>query len=156
MVKAIGICMGLVLVVTVTGCPPARCAGPDPQATAINYTLLSTTTSTSGDVRITGVVTNRGMESFLSSQGQQAAYLYEGSELVATQEFINLAVDATVEVSYERNWSTQDEFRPPSYTVLIAYDPDIYIDGNDNNDDCNSNNNDFARGTSGLDDLFTP
>lgn len=153
---AVGLCMGLVVMMTLAGCPPAQCNGPDPAATAINYELLSTTTPTSGDVEITGVVRNRGTMPFTSGEGQQSVQLWEGGTMVASQAFTNLAVDATVEVTYERNWSTQDEFRPPSYTVLLAYDPDIYIDGNDENDDCNSNNNDFARGTAALDALVAP
>lgn len=154
--KAIGACLAGALLVLLIGCPPPPCDGPDPAVTAINYQLLSTTSPTSGNVRITGVVRNRGTMLFNSGEGQQSVYIYEGSELVATQDFTTVAVNATVEVTYERNWSTQDEFRPPSYTVLLAYDPDIYLDGNEENDDCNSDNNDLARGTAALDALVTP
>jgi hypothetical protein len=144
----------LTAMIAMVGCPPAVCNGPDPRATAINYELVSTTSSTSGTVRIIGVVTNRGTMDFVSGVGQQAVQLYQGGELVASQDFTTLAVNESVQVTYERLWSTTDEFRPPSFTVLIAYDPDIFLDGNPQNDDCNLNNNDFARGTAALDMLF--
>jgi hypothetical protein len=145
--------LALVMIVF-SGCPPSRCEGPDPRATSIQYTLLGSTSTTSGTVRITGVVTNRGQSNFDSSAGQQSVYLYEGFELVAQQDFVDLAVDDTVEVSYDRNWNTADEFRPPTYQVMVLYDPDIYIDGNPNNDDCDQTNNDLERSTAALDGFF--
>lgn len=136
------------------GCPPPRCEGPDPKAMSISYTKVSDSGSGSGEVTITGRVTNRGMTDFTSSEGQQAVYLYEGSQLIAQTAFVNLAVDASVTVTYTRSWSLSDEFRPPSYTVELAYDPDIFIDGNPGNDDCNLNNNSLERDTSAIDALF--
>lgn len=148
------VCLLLAIVVVSAGCPPERCAGCDPRAAAIQFERVSTMTPTSGMVRITGVVTNWGQSPFVSGQGQQSVLLYEGGDLVAQQPFTNLAVDASVEVVYEREWSTQDEFRPPLYTMMLSYDPDIFIDGNASNDDCNLDNNDRSRSTSGLDALF--
>ena len=44
--------------------------------------------------------------------------------------------DGFVNVSFEAVWSSFLSEFPPSYRVLISYDPDIFIDGNDFNDDC--------------------
>lgn len=43
-------------------------------------------------------------------------------------------------ISIPRPVRIRTEF-PPTYTLLISYDPDIYLDANKNNDDCNRNNN---------------
>lgn len=61
--------------------------------------------------------------------------------LVAEQTFVDLAPGATVNVSFETVWSSFLSEFPPSYRVLIAYDPDIFIDGNDFNGDCDLDNN---------------
>ena len=142
-----------VCVTVLPGCP-RRCSGPDPKAESIGYELLSMTSSRGGVVRITGVVTNYGQSPFLSAEGQQSALLFEGDQLVAQQDFTNLDVDEDVVVSFERTWSTVDEFRPPSYMLMVDYDPDIDIDGNPDNDDCNRNNNERTRSTSALDAFF--
>ena len=148
----LGVC-ALVLLTLVTGCPQP-CDGPDPQATSITYLRVSTTTETSGIVRITGIVTNRGSLPYVSGEDQQSLNLYEGDQLISTEDFTDLDVGETVEVSFERLWSSQDEFRRPTYTNDITYDPDIYIDENEQNDDCNVDNNERIRSTVGLDALF--
>ncbi|MCG8407236.1 MAG: hypothetical protein MI923_18720 [Phycisphaerales bacterium] len=106
-------------------------------------------------VRITGVVENKGSGDFSSGEGQQTIQLYEGVELVAQQAFENLAAGATASISHTRTWETGNEFAP-TYRVLIVYDPDIYIDANADNDDCQPSDNALARDGVEIDDLFTP
>jgi hypothetical protein len=43
-------------------------------------------------------------------------------------------------VSYETLWDVAFEF-PPSYRLAIGYDPDIFTDGNEENDDCDLEGN---------------
>lgn len=126
---------------------------------SIDYTLLEQTSTTTGRVEIKGIVDNYGSQAFMSGEGQQAAQLWEvdaggQSKMVSSVEFQNLALNETVEVTYERDWSTADEFPPQSYRLLLSYDPDILLDGNPNNDDCNPNNNTRTRSTSGIGALF--
>ena len=60
-------------------------------------------------------------------------------------------------MSYEREWNssspTEGEF-PPDYIVKISYDPDILIDGNPDNDDCNPGNNEVTRSGAGINTLL--
>jgi len=120
----------------------------DLNAMAINFTVVSCTDKFKGTVRIEGVVKNTGGLNYTSGANQQAALLYEDNggrpRLVATKVFQNLTPGQEVKVSYTRAWykssPAEGEF-PPKYILVISYDPDIYIDGNDNNDDSNSSNN---------------
>ena len=84
--------------------------------------------------------------------------LLEGSGInftvVATQDFEDLAPGETVTVSFTKvGWSTVNEF-PPDYRVFIVYAPDIFMDGNDNNDDCATSDNTLERSGSEINDLF--
>ena len=126
---------------------------PDLAAQSIEFSLSERTSQFSGRVAIVGTVSNVGQGPFWSSPGQQQAQLYEvplggTPRLVASQSFQNLAPGETVDVIYQRDWNSaspaEGEF-PPSYRLIIAYDPDISLDGNPNNDDSNSNNNRIER-----------
>ncbi|PSR17114.1 hypothetical protein C8255_14255 [filamentous cyanobacterium CCP3] len=134
---------------------------PDPAVQAIDFTLLSRTSQFAGRVQIVGTVTNLGGP-FTSRAGQQQVQLYETplggrSQLVASQDFQNLAPGETIRVNYQRDWKAsspaEGEF-PPSYQVVISYDPDIAIDGNSHNDDSNLQNNRLERSGAGINGLF--
>ncbi len=125
----------------------------DPAAVDIRFEIVRRDTQFRGRVRITGVVRNIGNAAFTSNPGTQqaSAQLYEvpagatsGGTLRAHTNFNALAVGGTVTVSYERDWNSsspaEGEFAP-SYKLMIVYDPDIRLDGNPNNDDCNMSNN---------------
>jgi len=137
---------------------------PDPAAHEIRFEIVNRTSQFNGRVRITGIVKNVGGKAFTSGPNQAKAYLYQlppgattGGTIVAQREFTNLAVDATFSLSYERNWrsssAAEGEF-PPTYRLLISYDPDIYMDNNKDNDDCNQGNNKKDRSGSEINDLF--
>lgn len=140
--------------------PIKKC--PDPAVQRIDFSIVSRTSQFSGKVRITGVVKNIGMESYISGPNQQEVFLYEGpmggtSKLVARKKFQNLNPGQEVTVTYERQWDasspSEGEF-PPSYKVIIVYDPDIRLDGNPKNDDCNMNNNQKERSGTEINALF--
>ena len=51
-------------------------------------------------------------------------------------------------------WSSWLSEFPYSYRVSIGYDPDIFIDSNPNNDDCNMGNNSAEFGGMAINDLL--
>jgi len=116
----------------------------DLSAAAINFSVVSCKDKFNGVVKIEGVVKNTGTLNYTSGPNQQVALLYEDKggrpTLVATRVFQNLTPGQQVQVSFTRPWYKGEEF-PPKYILIISYDPDIYIDSNDNNDDSNSGNN---------------
>lgn len=132
-----------------------RC--PDPAARQIDFQLIQRTNQFNGRVRITGVVRNVGRAAYESNPGQQIAYLYENERLVAQRSFQNLTPGQEVRVVYVRDWNisspAEGEF-PPTYKLIIGYDPDIAIDGNPRNDDCNLNNNRRERSGEDIRALF--
>jgi hypothetical protein len=137
--------------------PPCEETDPNPAVDRIDLTLESRN-GTTGDVRIEGVVENKGGGTFDSSAGQQSVQLYEvlgtAFNLKAMQEFEDLAPGATVTVSYLiEDWSTASEF-PPDYRVIITYDPDIFDDANENNDDCTLLDNTLDKTASEINALF--
>ncbi len=140
-------------------CRPPPC--PDPAVEAIDVEIVSLTSKFEGQVRITGRMRNLG-GLFDSGAGQQSLQLYEQytgahAVLVAHVDFEDLDPDETLEVTYVRHWDSsspsEGEF-PPKYMVVISYDPDIYMDGNERNDDCNSDNNVRERSGWDINDLF--
>jgi len=132
----------------------------DPAATEIRFEIVRRDSQFTGRIRITGEVKNIGNKAFQSGPNQAAAYLYQlppgatsGGTLVAQQPFTDLAVGNALNVSWERDWNSsspsEGEF-PYSYRLLIVYDPDIYMDANKENDDCNGNNNQKDRSGSDI------
>lgn len=140
-------------------------ACPDPAASSIEFSIVSRDPASrfKGRVRITGIVKNVGTKAFRSNPNQASAHLYEVSAgggravLKAQQNFDNLAPGAAIRVVFERNWNSsspsEGEF-PPSYRLLIVYDPDITLDGNKDNDDCNGANNRKERSGTGINSLL--
>jgi len=150
-------------------------ACPDPAAVGIEFTILSRRTQFKGRVRIEGVVRNLGRAAFQSRPGQQTVQLYEVGigggrpKLVAEKSFTSLLpqlvnekssaalASPVVRVQYERDWDSRSpnlgEF-PPSYRLVIVYDPDIRLDGNKQNDDCNMGNNSKERSGADINRLF--
>jgi hypothetical protein len=140
----------------------------DPAAFEIRFEIVRRDSQFRGRIRITGVVKNIGNKAFQSGPNQAAAYLYQlpagvppasatGGTIVAQQPITNLAVGATLNLSWERDWDSsspnEGEF-PNSYRLLISYDPDIYMDANKDNDDCNQNNNKKERNGSEINDML--
>ncbi|WP_179020428.1 hypothetical protein [Winogradskyella forsetii] len=123
------------------------------------------TTQFAGTATITGIVKNIG-DDFNSGAGQQTISLYERSlgtptnqsgNLVASLNFETLAANETLEVSYSRPWNSsspaEGEF-PPEYILVISYDPDLFLDGNLNNDDTNTANNEILVSGSLINTMF--
>jgi hypothetical protein len=118
-------------------------------AESINFSTVKVINEFNATVKIEGVVRNAGTLNYNSGANQQLALLYEQNpggviKLVRTIPFQNLAVNAVVKVAYTRSWDKSAEF-PPTYTLIISFDPDIYIDGNNNNNDSNTANNKIVK-----------
>jgi len=137
--------------------PPISFCRIDPAAQSLDFVLVRRTARFRGVVRITGVVKNLGRANFLSGPRQQSVHLYQDNRIVATRAFQTLGAGATLAVAFERAWDAsspaEGEF-PPQYKLVLSYDPDIAIDGNINNDDCNSRNNLLTRSGSAINALF--
>ncbi|SIO52152.1 hypothetical protein [Chitinophaga niabensis] len=134
----------------------------DLSASKINFTIIKCKDRFNAHVVVEGVVKNTGGLAYSSNANQQSALLYEDNggrlQLVASQSFQNLAPGAEVKVSYTRPWNrsspAEGEF-PPNYVLVIGFDPDIYIDGNDSNDDSNYGNNRFTRSAAEVNSNWT-
>lgn len=134
---------------------------PDPAAAAINFSIVRRYDQFRASVKIEGVVTNQGAQ-YATGRGQQMIVLYEiipGHRPVekARRAFGGLAPRQSVAISFVRHWNisspAEGEF-PPTYKVCIVYDPDITLDGNPRNDDCNSGNNCKSRNGLAISELF--
>lgn len=123
----------------------------DLAAYQINVSVISASSDTKAKLKIEGVVKNVGRLAYSSAAGQQVALLYEevpGSapRLMATRNFQNLAVNASTSLSFTKEWDKKAyaEF-PPNYYLIVTFDPDLYIDGNNNNDDAVAANNKITK-----------
>lgn len=131
----------------------------DLEATTIDYELLNTTTPTTGEVRLTARVTNIGNTDFNSGSGQQSIQLLRrplGSTtetLLEENNFTEINHGDQITIVVVINWDIAIEFQP-EFILNISYDPDIAIDGNENNDDSNSSNNRFVLSGSDINSLF--
>ena len=130
---------------------------PDPSANRIGFRLINKTSQFAGNVEIIGVVKNVGGAAYESGPNQQGMHLYADTHLVKSQAFQNLAPGQEVEIRHSRPWNSsspaEGEF-PPEYKLIITYDPDIRIDANPKNDDCNGANNVKTRSGADINTLF--
>jgi len=125
----------------------------DPAANEIRFSIVRRISQFKARVRITGVIKNIGSKAFQSGPNQAKAYLYQvplggTPRTVAQREIRTLAPGASFNLVYERDWNSsspsEGEF-PPNFKLSILLDPDIYMDANENNDDCNQGNNNKER-----------
>lgn len=120
----------------------------DPKAMGVKFAVISKDPAwptTRGKIRITGEVKNVGNAAFESDPRQASAQLLEErpgvrAEMKAQQNIARLNPGQSINLNYDRAWDVATEF-PPKFILMIVYDPDIYIDANKKNDDCNRNNN---------------
>jgi hypothetical protein len=138
---------------TLPGRPDMVIHCPDPAAQRIDFSIVSRTDPWTGRVRITGVVKNIG-GAYESKPGHQDIRLFDASTGVelAKKDFANLAPGQEVTVTFERSWNSsspsEGEF-PPTYKLVILYDPD-------GTKDCNGNNNEITRSGADINAMFQP
>lgn len=94
------------------------------------------------DFSLRGTVVNRGSAEWVSGTDQQIANLSQDGTIKAVARFPRLNAGARVNTSFARvqRWMPSEEFQP-GFELRISYDPDIFIDGNEHNDDCQMGNN---------------
>ncbi|MBF0207449.1 MAG: hypothetical protein HQK53_11225 [Oligoflexia bacterium] len=136
--------------------PIVRCQ-LDPAVTKINFSIIRKYSQFRGKVQIAATIQNIGTIGYVSAPNQQSILLYEGDRLVARKKFQNLRPREMVTISYQRDWNAsspnEGEF-PPMYKAMIIYDPDILMDNNKLNDDCNARNNQLSRSGMDINRLF--
>jgi len=126
---------------------PAARECRDPAAQSLTFQVLSRDRDpTKGRVRLTGTIRNLGTVAFVSDPRQVIVSLEQqipGERRASTlvqRNISNLAAGANLTLVHDLAWDTALEF-PATFTLRLSYDPDIYIDANTQNDDCNQNNN---------------
>ena len=127
------------------------CPDPSIQFTAEFTSWPEDNGTNEATVTLTAEVRNEGLQAYLSDANQQAIYIYlqpMGGDSILLNEpgffFQNLASEESVETSLELEWSAISNEFPNSYKAYIAYDPDIGIDNNPDNDDCRLENNEMT------------
>jgi hypothetical protein len=91
------------------------------------------------DVRNIGLV---NYESKPNQQGLYVNYLYDNKLQIADLPFQNVRSGQTLTLRHEMDWgwNSSDEF-PQGLKATIGFDPDLFIDGNEKNDDLRQSNN---------------
>lgn len=104
---------------------------------------VTTTPLAGGSVKVTvkAVVKNIGGSAYLSNPGQQALNIYKNGTLLCSQPFEYLAKGASFGKTCEFTVKKLTAAQTFSIKAIIAYDPDILLDANPNNDDCNNADN---------------
>jgi hypothetical protein len=134
-------------------------ASSDLAAKEIKYTLLRKDSPYKGRVKITGVIQNVGRRQYVEVPGTaQLVSLSESNDTSVSpspssfrtfrgeQRIPNLLPGEKMEISYETEWITSNEF-PPVYAVTIyAFEA---------NYDCNTSNNRIQRQGEPINALFT-
>lgn len=126
-------------------------------AESLEFEVISTSQS-NGVIKVTGIIKNTG-DDYRSSSGQQKIRLYKRAagatdlETLGTLDFTDLDAGETLSISTEIDWYRGMEF-PPGFGVRIEFDPDLYIDGNEENDDTNTQNNHLERPGQDIHELF--
>lgn len=134
----------------------------DLAARQIEANILRSISPFVAEIAVVGYVRNVGTLDYQSNPTQQVARLYEinpggAPRLVASQPFANLAPGQEIAVRYTRRWDrsspAEGEF-PPTYRLVIEFDPDIAVDGNPLNDDRVQPNNATEMLGTQINDLF--
>lgn len=130
----------------------------DPAVASLGAVMKKASTFGTGEIEIVGIVRNIGTKDFKSGAGQQSVRLYAqapGGKPTVVKEwaFTSLKAGASVTYRYIRRW---DPRRPsnPDFIMQIDLDPDLYADGNPNNDDVNQMNNRRTLAARTIDSLF--
>ncbi len=142
---------------------PLICNGPDPavQVLKVDKSVITRNGHRVGILAIASTLKNIGRKDYISKRGQQSFSIQvkdpsisgpRAIHIVKSEDFPTLRKGASITLRgrYEIPYFIEWGHRTPRYgecraTLIvygtITYDPDISIDGNPHNDDCNLNNN---------------
>jgi len=118
---------------------------PDPAAVAFSSRVVVQQPG-GGEIELSGVVHNRGNAAFVSRPGQAEVQILtsrppgEAPLVLARKALFNLQAAQSISIQFRRAWPRNVQF-PPTFSLVISYDPDILFDGNPQNDDCTQANN---------------
>ena len=132
---------------------------PDPAVVDIKFSIVRKYSKYRARVRITGVVKNIGKADYISNPNQQTIVLDSGDAAhpLKVIPFKDLRAGQTIIITHEVDWDisspNEGEF-PPTFRVYILYDPDITMDENTKNDDCNSKNNSMSKSGRAINDMI--
>ena len=143
--------------------PLKPCDGPDPGVVSLRVTksIIVRNGVKIGVLRITSTLKNVGTQDFVSRPGQQAFVIQAKNpaisgprayETLARRDFrrLNKGASITLTATYEIPRIIEWGHRERRYGEcqaerviwsFVSYDPDISMDGNPQNDDCNVRNN---------------
>lgn len=142
---------------------PIICNGPDPAVTALQVNEGVTTRNGRrvGILSITSTLKNIGTKDYTSRRGQQSfsiqvkdpsisgprsIHIVKSKDFPVLRKGASITLRGTYEIPYFIEWG----HRTPRYGECrasliiygtISYDPDIFMDANPHNDDCNLKNN---------------
>lgn len=124
---------------TVRGTYQPRTKGINPAVVGLRSEMIRMISTNTAEIKIIGTMQNIGTEEFVSGKNQQAFRLYEkapgaSERVVGTKNFISLKPGQKLTVEYIVQWTGSVEF-PASFLARIDYDPDIFADNNQRNDD---------------------
>ncbi len=114
---------------------------PDLTISQITFTRLPAGPAGSPTrIRTDIVVRNLSRFAYQSSPNQQGVHIFLGNDrVVRSLPFQNIAANGAVTLHYNLTLWSLNEGR--FFRASISYDPDIFLDGNRQNDDSNLNNN---------------
>jgi hypothetical protein len=128
------------------GVPP-RAGCPDPAVT-LRVGWPGRNADGTYTFRLLASIVNQGSVPFRSQRRQTHITLNEGPRVLLSEVWASPALN-TVDlapgagasaVALVANWNSRSEFLA-DFTAQISYDPDIRMDSNPENDDCNASNN---------------
>lgn len=100
----------------------------------------------SGVLDFEGQIVNKGNAAFVSAAVQARAQILESRPnglqplVLVDRPLENLPPGGGVLLQFRRAFTRNQQF-PPTFSLILSYDPDILHDGNPQNDDCNQSNN---------------
>ena len=107
-----------------------------------------------GTIQAKAVLNNRGNADYVTNPNQQSVQIHLGRRLLKNERFGNLRKGETKIIAVQLPWNAAGEFQE-NLTARIVYDPDIRMDGNPRNDDCNMRDNSKTVTPAQVNRLFT-
>ena len=123
--------------------PPLSGGCPDPAVTELRVGWPGRNPDGTYVFRLVAIITNLGRAPFISRSNQQMISFYEGGSLLHSEPWTTSRLASGEGVSSfvpPLRWNPSSEFLA-DFSAQITYDPDIFIDGNPQNDDCVMSNN---------------